>query len=76
MLTSSLLSLLPDREAFVRSFNALGIPGVTMSVEKSVKCGITGLHVSMKVDGKDEHEHHHDHGHEGVHHTSIGGLPI
>ena len=37
MLTAALLELIPDREAFVKEFNALGIPGVSMHTDKSVK---------------------------------------
>ena len=54
MLTAALLELIPDREAFVKEFNALGIPGVSMHMDKSVKCGITGTHVSILVDGEEE----------------------
>ena len=59
MLTAALLELIPDREAFVKEFNALGIPGVSMHTDKSVKCGITGTHVSILVDGEEEGEEHH-----------------
>ena len=68
MLTAALLELLPDPDAFVEEFNALGIPGVIMVREKSVKCGITGTHVRIQVNGEEEDEHMHDHGHEHSHH--------
>ena len=70
MLTAALLELLPDPDAFVAEFNALGIPGVEMARESSVKCGITGTHVSIKVHGVEEDEHLHDHHeeHHGHHH--------
>ena len=61
MLTAALLELLPDPDAFVAEFNALGIPGVVMSREQSTKCGITGTHVSIAVNGVEEDEHLHDH---------------
>ncbi len=68
MLTASLLELIPDKEAFVDEFNALGIPGVSMHPEKSVKCGITGTHVSILIDGEEEgEEHHHEHEHGHMH---------
>ena len=54
MLTAALLELLPDPDAFVKEFNLLGIPGVTMVRERSVKCGITGTHVRILVDGQEE----------------------
>lgn len=68
MLTAALLELLPDPDAFIRELNALGIPGVHFNKEKSVKCGITGTHMSVSVHGEEEGEHHHhDHGHEHHH---------
>ncbi len=70
MLAAALLELLPDPEAFLREFNALGIPGVKAARESSVKCGITGTHLSVTVNGEEEesHDHHHDHEHEHDHH--------
>ena len=66
MLTAALLELLPDREGFVKRLNETGIPGVTYSLEKSVKCGVTGSHMTVLVDGVEEesHDHHHDHDHD------------
>ena len=78
MLTAALAELLPDPDAFFAKLNALGIPGVEYIREPSVKCGITGTHVTVKVDGQEEassdtdphghdHEHHHDHDHHHDH---------
>ena len=67
MLTAALLELLPDPDAFVAELNGLGIPGVEYIREKSVKCGITGTHMTVKVHGEEEGEHHHDHDHEHHH---------
>jgi len=72
MLTAALLELLPDKNAFVEKFNALGIPGVKMEVTPSEKCGILGTHVSITVHGEEEkshdvHHHHHDHEHPHSH---------
>jgi hypothetical protein len=70
MLTAALLELLPDPKAFVAELNALQIPGVEYRAEPSVKCGITGTHMSVTVHGEEEesHDHHeHDH-HEHDHH--------
>ena len=65
MLTAALLELLPDPDAFVSEMNALGLPGVHVKKEPSVKCGIMGTHISVTVYGEEEesHNHHHDHGH-------------
>ena len=84
MLTAALLELLPQQEAFVERLNGLGIPGVTYHREKAEKCGITGTHITVTVDGHTEGEHDHDHDHEHHHHHSgmeeishlIGHLPV
>lgn len=75
MLTAALLELHPDPEGFLRRLNALGLPGVEVSAAPCVKCGITGTHVSVVVDGEEEesldavhaHMHGHDHGHDHDH---------
>ena len=64
MLTAALLELLPDPPGFLRRLNQLGIPGVTVSAEKSVKCGICGTHITVTFQGEEENErmqgsHHH-----------------
>ena len=63
MLAAALLELLPDREAFLRRLENLGIPGAAISAENSVKCGITGTHFSVRIHGTEEGEHLHDHHH-------------
>ena len=78
MLTAALLELLPEPERFVERLSSLGIPDVVFERETSVKCGITGTHISVKIHGDEEsadmhdheheHEHHHDHDHEHEHH--------
>ena len=67
MLTAALLELLPDREGFLNKLNHMGLPGVTVSAEKSVKCGITGTHIRVSVHGTEEDEHLHDHSHSHSH---------
>ena len=76
MLSAALYELLSEEEkkAFLEEINKAGIPGVTVTAEKSVKCGITGTHFTVKVDGQEEkshdvHEHHHneEHLHEHSH---------
>ena len=70
MLAAALLELLPDKDAFIRELNALGIPDVTFKAEPSVKCGITGTHFAVLAGGMEEestdvhgHDHHHSHEH-------------
>ena len=74
MLAAALLELLPDPDEFVRELNGLGIPGVVFKKESAVKCGITGTHMAVTVNGEEEesydhhheldHAHSHDHGHD------------
>lgn len=78
MLTSALLEIIPDSDSFLRELNEIGIPNVKFVKENAVKCGITGTHMSVYVDGIEEdeemhshddrdHEHSHDHHHEHSH---------
>ena len=72
MLTAALLELIPDREAFLEKMNSLGLPGVRIQAEKTIKCGITGTHMKVTVNGEEEisedvHDQKHDHGHHHEH---------
>ncbi|MCR4707576.1 MAG: DUF111 family protein, partial [Clostridiales bacterium] len=80
MLTAALTELLDDRQAFMDRLNALGIPGVRYTAEPCVKCGITGTHMRVTVDGREEtagddpgpgpdhfHDPVHEHEHEHEH---------
>ena len=73
MLVAALIELLPEPDKFIDKINSLSIPGVVVEKESSVKCGITGTHIAVRVNGAEEdenmHEHHHEHGeHEHEHH--------
>ena len=57
MLAAALLELMPDPEKFVEECNHLGIPGVHIGMETSVKWGITGTHLSVTVNGEEEESH-------------------
>ena len=76
MLTAALLELMPDPDTYIDKLNSLGIPDVKFTREKSVKCGITGTHITVTVAGVEEgsemhdhhdHEHSHEHSHDGEH---------
>lgn len=75
MLTAALIELLPDPDSFVDKLNSIGIPNVRYIKEESVKCGITGTHITVLVEGQEEdehmHEHSHEHGHEHHHHSGM-----
>ena len=62
MLAAALLELLPDPQAFLDEFNRRGIPGVTVSREDAVRCGIRGTHFAVSVDGAEEDDSLHAHG--------------
>ena len=66
MLMGALLELAP--ESMAQKLSCLAIPGVTISAEKGARCGVTGTHVHVLVDGEEEghdHDHHHeDHDHD------------
>lgn len=68
MLTAALVELLPNPDAFIEKLNSLAIPGVQIKKEKAVKCGITGTHIAVTVNGMEESEEMHDHTHEHDHH--------
>lgn len=79
MLTGALLELLENPEQVISELNNLGIPKVEFKADKSVKCGITGTHISVSVNGEVEesndtingHDHlhnHHSHSHVHDHH--------
>ena len=67
MLTGALLEIVKDREGFLERLNGIGIPDVVYSGEKSVKCGIVGTHIRVKVNGEEEGETEHKHGHDHEH---------
>ncbi len=80
MLMAALIELLPtvsERNQFVERLNSLGIPGVNILVSPSEKCGITGTHVLVTVNGESEEEdspdnHHSIHDHHNVHDHNSG----
>ena len=70
MLMAALTELIPDPDGFITRMNCLGIPGVALRREASQKCGITGTHIAVQVDGTQEESGdmvHDGHGHEEGH---------
>ena len=76
MLMAALYELLEDKQAFLDMMRGLGLPGIEISAEPAVKCGITGTHMKVLVHGSEEldalhdhlHEHAHEHSHDYEHH--------
>ena len=81
MLMAALLELHSNPGGFLDRLNRAGIPGVVVTAEPSVKCGITGTSIKVKINGQEEsedmhchdHDHHHDHTHEHEHHEHSHG---
>lgn len=68
MLMAALLELLPEKDTFLQKMQSLGLPGLEISAEPSVKCGITGTHMRVLIHGEEEghpehavEEHAHSH---------------
>lgn len=57
MLMAALSELLPNPDDFIARMNALNLPGVRFERKKAEKCGITGTHISVTVEGEEEHSH-------------------
>lgn len=80
MLMAALLELTEDKQVFLDKMNHLDLLGVKIQVSPSVKCGIQGTHVSVKVSGSEEasidvkHEHVHEHEHEHEHEHSHSSM--
>ena len=54
MLMAALSELLPDPGAFIARMNALDLPGVRFERQTVEKCGVTGTHIAVTVDGEEE----------------------
>ncbi|MCR4717834.1 MAG: nickel pincer cofactor biosynthesis protein LarC [Lachnospiraceae bacterium] len=71
MLTSALLELVGDENAFADKINSLGLKGVKVSYDKVSKCGISATSTKVLVDGVEEEsidvDEHHMHAHNHTH---------
>ena len=77
MLAASLLELIPSKDEFIAKLNALNIPHVEVSAEKTKKCGIEGTSFKVKVRGEEEDGEHvraHEDGHHHHHHTKLNDI--
>lgn len=71
MLMSALSELHPDPDGFINRLNSLNIPGIKAERLTKKKSGISGTHIKVMFDGKEEDEHlhhHHEHTHDEHHH--------
>jgi uncharacterized protein (TIGR00299 family) protein len=70
MMMAALLELHDNPADFLSRLNNAGIPGVRITTEQTVKCGIKGTHVNVLINGQtEETEHEHEHAHGGHHHA-------
>lgn len=78
MLMAALLELIEDKEQVLKQLNSLLPEKVTVALEPSEKCGVTGSHIRVTVDGIEEgvcHHGHHDHEHvHAEHHHHHSGI--
>lgn len=84
MLAGALLDLLSEQEQneILNQLNSLGLEGVSVSLESSTKCGISGKHFHVLVNGEEEKSHDvhdysdHDHHNEAQehHHVSMESI--
>lgn len=60
MLSAALFELLSGKEQkdYLSAMNHLGLDGVSVQAERSEKCGITGTHMTVLVDGSEEEDVH------------------
>ena len=77
MVLGALTEIIGDEAFLINELKKLNVSGYAIEITKSVKNGITGTHVNVIVDGKDEYGHvnhlgDHDHRseHHGHHHHS------
>ncbi|MDR0819927.1 MAG: nickel pincer cofactor biosynthesis protein LarC [Endomicrobium sp.] len=54
MLTAALLELVNDKADFLKQINSIGIPGLKVDIESVVKCGISGTHIRVSINGIEE----------------------
>lgn len=54
MLSSALFELIDNKKEFLENINSAGIPSVIVTAENSVKCGISGTHLRVKINGEEE----------------------
>ncbi|OEG71763.1 hypothetical protein ATZ36_12825, partial [Candidatus Endomicrobiellum trichonymphae] len=54
MLTAALLELVNDKADFLKQINSIGIPGLKVDMESVVKCGISGTHIRVSINGTEE----------------------
>jgi len=65
MLAAALLELHDNPSDFLNRLNNIGIPGVHITAQPSIKCGIHGTYLKVAIHGQEEdaHDHNHDHDH-------------
>ena len=83
MLSAALLELFDKPVDVITKLNSIAPEGVSVSAEKTQKCGITGTQMHVVINGEEEghgshHEHEHHHHHASMEHIAgiINGMDI
>ena len=83
MLSAALLELFDKPDDVITKLNSIAPEGVSVSAEKTQKCGITGTQMHVVINGEEEghgshHEHEHHHHHASMEHIAgiINGMDI
>lgn len=58
----------------VDKVKAMGVPGVTIGLERSSKCGVEGTKVNVSVHGVEEGHETHDNDHQSHHHRTMADI--
>ena len=77
LLMGALSELHPDRDGFLTRLNRALAGRAVVSAAPDSKCGISGTHISVSINGREEGEEpdgHCDAGHHHHHHTSISEI--
>lgn len=69
MLAASLIDLFDDKTKETEYLNSLGVPGVVYTAQSDTKCGITGTHLKVTVNGEEEMQGAQPHSHSHAHHS-------
>ena len=68
MALGALTEIVGDEKFLINELKKLNVDGYHIAISKSVKNGITGTYVDVKLEHEHHHDHHEEHHHEEHHH--------
>ncbi len=75
MLSAALYELFPEKDRIIEKLNSIEIPGVRYTAKRTDSCGITGTHMKVEFNDKEEHQGEYNcvelHKHHHYHHTGF-----